>query len=1415
MKSSTMKRKLLTMLLVFAVVATYIPFDRAFAAGGNAENSRRQEETAKAAESSAQAGGNTSMLKSGKPVAKVKSTRGFPADGSYDIVALQHEAPPLEKTIINDAGKINTGDKNVWPTLYKYKIPVGTTELNIKSEISYYATDPKGKMEPKSVWYGVSFYSSDLGAGEDPGDKWLSFGSLTNMALGGFDDNDKIENKAFDRIVRVPENAKYVMVCSNSTVPEVTYRKAKAGRLFLREIPVAEALQAGKSLGNSKIHLGKVTYNGDEVKGTFSWKNGSLTPQVSDGDTTEYEAKFTPTDKIKYGNGFEFKLKLKVYRGDGGGRFSSFVWHSGGDDLVPEEYMKNRKNIDTVYSIGNIFNSYSSLTNVTAKSAAKIIARNLLTRPEGRRAISIEGYLGYLLGGATLAGDNLVEPKDSKARAVKDAYYKSTGDGTDGYMFFDAPMRDNSLKDKLGIPAGKSGCEVFRDKMDAIFEELNDMGVKPDYVYSDIEHVDNSLNVIRNRHRLELDATTLPTGQSVTAHWNVVWNNARFQREIKPELMKRRFIIKNSNDPLASLRSVSPNPELKGFSYGINPSEEAITSRHNVNAWNVVMKNYTQSLFKRYLINPVKEHFPEAKCSCWDNGNTDSWMNGSYIYESYLGGSTDGGGDSYSCPPIYGQTSDEGILKYNVDNWRNDTVRTAFTSMQHSLRQYRVAVAANGGKVHPFVPNRYFFTETYKYSSFEYFKEFILHVFLQNPDKMISYVNYNDVFAIKNKESLPEGAWPGRHTFANIVLEDLEKISGELDEVAGNGQEVEPLSVHMPQGSDPFVITGLRVGNKNFWRITPDLYKKGVLNSNPAKFMKDFHKGEKTGNDGKKWQEFEIDGKTVKFSEGKIIKPAILASSSAVQYGYWVETKAGVEPKVSVTKKTDGTYENYFRDRTLWEEDFEKFNSGDYLDSHGKKIDKPERFRVEVQSGNKFATEISSTNRNLGPTDIPQYSNVIGEWARNQVWEDRVKFSKVPSTIGKGIEVLNMGKTPVEGFGKVLTFRGDGLFYFKDTGKNAEPTMSEKVNGVPAIKANTWYVVRRTIGVDASGRMSTKITAFEEGNESGAKTVSEVATGVFNPDDYVASPIGGPIFFYNFDKDTNLRVSVDDCKVYTTDFNVKLEVFRKNDGLNLTKIKDTVGHDDDELVLKTTWLNADKKDVGYSVKVEEKGTGVDRTYVLTNGVVPYGENSYSAIKMKKLLPGTKSIRVTASTSDGVVRRIANVAIAPSGEKISKLSSPSSAVPAGYHKVVFNPTSDGKIGTNAQGASVAYKVRNDVSWGEVKGILPANATYKDATKKFKRWSPYIPSDIQLVYDAQYTAEFKDVKAQPELPKVKPLADVGENPGNGYVKAVFDPTVDGKLAGSKVGSVSMGEKLARSRSEERRVGKECRSRWSPYH
>ena len=42
--------------------------------------------------------------------------------------------------------------------------------------------------------------------------------------------------------------------------------------------------------------------------------------------------------------------------------------------------------------------------------------------------------------------------------------------------------------------------------------------------------------------------------------------------------------------------------------------------------------------------------------------------------------------------------------------------------------------------------------------------------------------------------------------------------------------------------------------------------------------------------------------------------------------------------------------------------------------------------------------------------------------------------------------------------------------------------------------------------------------------------------------------------------------------------------------------------------------------------------------------------------------------------------------------------------------------------------------------------------------------------------------------------------------------------GFFTGGKIGKVfylKKGKKIAMVRSEERRVGKECRSRWSPYH
>ena len=48
---------------------------------------------------------------------------------------------------------------------------------------------------------------------------------------------------------------------------------------------------------------------------------------------------------------------------------------------------------------------------------------------------------------------------------------------------------------------------------------------------------------------------------------------------------------------------------------------------------------------------------------------------------------------------------------------------------------------------------------------------------------------------------------------------------------------------------------------------------------------------------------------------------------------------------------------------------------------------------------------------------------------------------------------------------------------------------------------------------------------------------------------------------------------------------------------------------------------------------------------------------------------------------------------------------------------------------------------------------------------------------------------------------------------HYRAVYEQFVAGQGKGARV--LTLVEHADRRRSEERRVGKECRSRWSPYH
>ena len=65
------------------------------------------------------------------------------------------------------------------------------------------------------------------------------------------------------------------------------------------------------------------------------------------------------------------------------------------------------------------------------------------------------------------------------------------------------------------------------------------------------------------------------------------------------------------------------------------------------------------------------------------------------------------------------------------------------------------------------------------------------------------------------------------------------------------------------------------------------------------------------------------------------------------------------------------------------------------------------------------------------------------------------------------------------------------------------------------------------------------------------------------------------------------------------------------------------------------------------------------------------------------------------------------------------------------------------------------------------------------------------------------------------KFKELADISNNSGFGVVNLEKKIVLYKKHSDNKECEIIISKNKNHRRSEERRVGKECRSRWSPYH
>lgn len=80
----------------------------------------------------------------------------------------------------------------------------------------------------------------------------------------------------------------------------ITYTIKKATPSVVT-LPTASAIEEGQKLSDSVLTGGKaVDAQNYEIKGTFAWKEGSVSPAVADSESTKYKVTFTPTDTVNY-----------------------------------------------------------------------------------------------------------------------------------------------------------------------------------------------------------------------------------------------------------------------------------------------------------------------------------------------------------------------------------------------------------------------------------------------------------------------------------------------------------------------------------------------------------------------------------------------------------------------------------------------------------------------------------------------------------------------------------------------------------------------------------------------------------------------------------------------------------------------------------------------------------------------------------------------------------------------------------------------------------------------------------------------------------------------------------------------------------------------------------------------------------
>lgn len=1094
---------------------------------------------------------------------------------------------------------------------------------------------------------------------------------------------------------------------------------------YLNKPPVAVSINSGEPIETSSILLGSVRAGEKEITGKFVW---DTTENISTTINTAYATKrvravfeediealpsmgsvriesllanlaeLLKSKKLpeKERNILKSRIKPIIVRkyctyidvpiyNTVADSVSAFIWRSCGENpaanaslLDSDPPIKHHLNIyprlhDAV-STYSVYGCYCALSLITGKTAAKILARELVKQPPGKRSLSIDGFLENLMRGVIgvcddiKQNDEISDDNRSKSRiltseeadSLRDKIHAFFGDA-EGYLFFDSPVNYNDgkepphknginykdlIRDGLGIEKGSSGCTRLCGILQDLFSELHSLGVDVDYVYCDIEHLNATAGELSTAHRMgtrpnsDKSAEDVEKEAGIKERWRKLFETTRFKKEIFPELRKRGYIA-DDDDPLYYVRKVheaakssdeKPSDEKTSDakpSYGIS-TDRSYAARRNLNIWDAVMRGYVNRLFDDYIWNPVLSNYPNAKCSALGHYPAAGYLNHAANFETYLGGTTCFDKQLYACPDIYGNYYSEGFGKLSMDNWKAVVgSMTQFSKLLGAVNLVRLSYLSHSGhKIAPFICSPYYWAtqkslqvlqSDEERQCFSYYKEMLYHTMLCAPDQTIVYINPRDGYVCAKRK-------PNEETNTRQISE-VEYIRGAYEHLQSTLQHFSdilsasgmdkcaeriPVIDALANETEPFIITGMEIGEFRIWRITFDRYVAGAFSTD----------GQPVVNENV--PEFRFRGKNVRFPGGSFVKKE---DDGNLAFGYWIKTGKDSVPLVT--------------------------SDDDY-------------FFIYPAYSAKLA-DIAATEEAKDVTSIvetPDKYTVFGEFAYHKIWELELQFNAS----------ANIAHT-------ILTNDIHPCFRVTETPK-ANTLLCELISGAKEAGSCTIYRDKKYIFKKDELIRRKDISCEEKCGDKTAKRCEkrggdfECKSGIslydaendtcmlhYVENDFscspkvelpydieptaeqeypwhtttlIASDLKQPLHQGNINEICNNTL-----KVYLAGTNTKLEIFRESDGLNISRVNKNVDvyadadvetDTADTLIAKFSWLNASNVDKEYCITISQYD--LDGKPIEQNGVwgacvkVPKGDDGYTVFKLPALRKNTRLLHAT-------------------------------------------------------------------------------------------------------------------------------------------------------------------------------------------